>query len=130
MRCITRIACLTALTLIATAQTRPAAFEVVSIRPTPNSFKPPEMDPKVFLITASLTDAITYAYEIHHYQLSGGPVWMSKEYFDIQARSATSATKSEMRAMLQRLLVDHFKLKFHRQTKDTAIYALTVAKSG
>jgi uncharacterized protein (TIGR03435 family) len=40
------------------------------------------------------------------------------------------ATEDQVRLMLQSLLLDRFKMKFHRDTKDAQGYALSVAKGG
>src|SRR6185436_10125583 len=40
------------------------------------------------------------------------------------------ATENELRTMLQNLLIERFKLKIHRETRNLAGFVLTVAKDG
>jgi uncharacterized protein (TIGR03435 family) len=91
---------------------------------------PAAVDPQAFRITTPLAGAILWAYDIHNYQLSGGAQWIRRDYYRIEGRSQAPSTKKEMRAMLQNLLADRFKLKLHREAREMPIYALLVGKSG
>jgi uncharacterized protein (TIGR03435 family) len=59
---------------------------------------------------------------------------MSSERYTINAKAVVSGTQEErmkqMNLMMQSLLEDRFQLKFHRETKEMPIYALTIAKGG
>jgi uncharacterized protein (TIGR03435 family) len=70
-------------------------------------------------------------------QITGGPDWIKTEIFDIHAKASAAVlaawpkmSKEERnavdRSMLQNLLVDHFGLKFHRESRVDPIYALVV----
>lgn len=63
-----------------------------------------------------------------------GPDWaaMGTERFDVEAKAEdpTKATEAQLLQMLQSLLVERFKLKFHREDKDMQGFALVVAKNG
>lgn len=84
---------------------------------------------------------ITAAYGVENNQISGAPNWVDSERYDVEAKM-DSSTADELRKlneddrmaerqhMLQALLVDRFKLKVHRETKELATYALVVAKDG
>jgi uncharacterized protein (TIGR03435 family) len=50
--------------------------------------------------------------------------------FDVLAKGAQNATKAELFLMIQPLLVDRFKLKLHRETRELPYYELLVAKNG
>ena len=64
-------------------------------------------------------------------QVEGGPGWINDERYDIQAKSGNpNATRDEIRAMLQNLLADRFRLAFHKETRQMPIYTLRVEKSG
>jgi uncharacterized protein (TIGR03435 family) len=52
------------------------------------------------------------------------------EYFEIDARAGTTATIDEARAMLQSLLAERFRLRVHREPRETPVYVLTAAKGG
>ncbi|MBZ5575050.1 MAG: TIGR03435 family protein [Acidobacteriia bacterium] len=77
----------------------------------------------------TLKACIQWAYHVFEYQVSG-PDWIGSESYDIAAKAAGPAEEQELRVMLQALLADRFHLTFHRQTKDTRVYVLSVAKGG
>src|SRR5487761_973224 len=73
--------------------------------------------------------------------LSGGPAWLKRNRFDIQAKTPDGAPDytyfqflegqaPRLQLMLQALLADRFNLKVHREMKQTPVYALTIAKKG
>lgn len=64
--------------------------------------------------------------------ITNEPSWMKTELFNVDAVAASpqTTTRSELYAMLQRLLADRFKLQLHRDHKDVQGYALVVAKNG
>jgi uncharacterized protein (TIGR03435 family) len=72
---------------------------------------------------------LEHAYSVKRYQVIG-PDWIDTATFDIVARMPAGATEKQVPIMLQKLLVDRFHLKAHRQTKDLPVYLLTVAKGG
>jgi uncharacterized protein (TIGR03435 family) len=131
-------------------------FEVASIKPSPNTAQDrvaalqqrfttaarAAMDPN-----ASAADAHIYpggrwravrievrallliAFDLHEYQLEGGPSWVTTEYFDINASAGGDATAAEYRAMLRSLLVDRFALKTHTETRQVPVQVLTLART-
>ncbi len=116
------------------------AFEVASIKPseamTPQKMMAGKMNigmkvdgARVDIGYSGLTELITMAYRLKRHQLQG-PDWMSAQRFDIQAKLPAGATKDQVPEMLQALLVERFGLKFHRDTKEQAMYALVVGKGG
>ena len=71
--------------------------------------------------------------EVRDLRLDKGPDWIYAEEsrFAINAKADDSAPQEVMNGpMMQALLEDRFKLKIHRETRETQIYALTVAKGG
>ncbi len=119
-------------------------FEVASIKPNKagNNMIRIMFSPNGFEGTnATLQMLVKIAYGVDDNQISGGPNWLSTDHFDINAKmdSATAdalhkltedEAKLERQHMLQALLADRFKLAFHRETKELAMYALVVAKNG
>jgi Protein of unknown function (DUF3738) len=97
-----------------------SAFEVASIKPSANT------DPRALVQAVPgrlpmqgfpLRTLIVFAYEVGNYQVTGGPSWVGSDRYDIQAKSEGNATVRQMEGpMLQSLLVDRFKLSFHRET--------------
>jgi uncharacterized protein (TIGR03435 family) len=75
---------------------------------------------------------IAAAYSLNPQTISGGPGWMESDHFDITAVTPGEVrpTHEEQMAMLRSLLVERFKLTFHREQKVFSIYALEVAKGG
>jgi uncharacterized protein (TIGR03435 family) len=72
---------------------------------------------------------VHYAYTVKESQVSG-PDWLSAQRFDIVAKLPAGATREQIPAMMQALLADRFKMKLHRESKESSVYALVVAKGG
>jgi uncharacterized protein (TIGR03435 family) len=115
-----------------TQPTKPE-FEVASVRPTPPTQEHGltlglRVDAsQVRVIALPLRDIIATAYRVKSYQVSG-PDWMTTTQFDISAKMAPGAKIARVPEMLQSLLADRFGLQFHRDKKDTAVYAIIVGK--
>src|SRR5262249_36787369 len=72
---------------------------------------------------------IVLAYGIADYQVVGGPSWIGSDRYDIQAKAEGDATVQQMEGpMLEALLVERFKLAFHRETQQLSVYELTRAR--
>jgi len=80
----------------------------------------------------TLKALIALAYDMNPRTISGGPSWIDSQHFDIEAVTPgdVKPTRLEQMQMLRALVVERFGLKFHRQEKEFAIFALTVAKGG
>jgi len=79
---------------------------------------------------AKLTELVRGAYALEDYQVSGGPAWIDSARFDVEAKSTDNANRDRLLLMLRTSLAARFKLAVHRETRELAIYALVVAKSG
>ena len=77
----------------------------------------------------SLRSALQWAYRMKEYQVSG-PAWIGDERFDISAKAADAAGEDQLRAMLQNLLAERFKIALHHEKKILPFYALLVTKNG
>ncbi len=116
------------------------SFEVASIKKSlpaaigegqpPTGFQIPRGSGRLNTMRTTLRMLITFAYNVKDYQLSGGPGWANSETYDITARAAENSTTDQLRAMLQTLLRERFKLVLRQGTKDASIYELVVAKGG
>jgi uncharacterized protein (TIGR03435 family) len=80
---------------------------------------------------------IAYAYDIEPTNVLGGPDWIRgnldpSQTFQIEAvaQDPSTTTTQQLKQMLQTMLADRFKLKFHRKTQESAGYALVLAKNG
>jgi len=83
---------------------------------------------------ARLSHLIGIAYGVSMQALDTAEDWIQRGdlRFDVQAKAENpaSATRQQLLAMLQNLLVERFQLKFHYVTKEEPGFALVVAKNG
>lgn len=76
---------------------------------------------------------LAMAYNVKDFEISGGPTWLDSERYDINAKAEErfgSLDPEKARPMVQALLADRFKVKFHRESKELPVYVLVVAKNG
>jgi uncharacterized protein (TIGR03435 family) len=109
-------------------------FEVASIKPNKST------DLRIMVRAAPggrfiatnipLQFLIEDAYHIKDFQLSGAPPWLKSEHYDIDAKAEGNPAYDAMLPMVRTLLEDRLQLKFHRDSKEMPIYALTIAKTG
>jgi uncharacterized protein (TIGR03435 family) len=111
------------------------AFAVASIHPSASEVKfehdgNTETTPgTVRMQDVSVETCIKWAYGVQYSQISG-PAWIDSDKFDITAKADDPATEDQMKLMMQALLTDRFKLRFHRESKELKAFVLTVAKGG
>jgi uncharacterized protein (TIGR03435 family) len=80
---------------------------------------------------AALRQLVGLAYGIQRVRVEGGPDWMDSDRYEILGKAASpDAGDDRIRAMLQKLLADRFKLVVHRGTKELTTYTLTLGKKG
>jgi uncharacterized protein (TIGR03435 family) len=121
-----------------TPATAPALlkFEVASLKPSQpdptgrGGIRPAPGGQRYVATNAPLRLFITVAYGVKGDQIAGGPDWMDTARFDMNGLAARQSNIDELHLMLQDLLAERFKLRFHRETKQLPIYALTVDKDG
>jgi len=70
---------------------------------------------------------IRNAFGLHPFQIVDAPGWFTSERFDINAKADGNIAPEQLRRMLQTLLVERFKLTFHREMRDMPIYSLVRA---
>ncbi|HEY4085760.1 MAG TPA: TIGR03435 family protein [Bryobacteraceae bacterium] len=81
-------------------------------------------------ITGNLQTFIKYAYSIDDVQISGGPPWLDRDFYEINGKAARQITVEERKQMLQSLLSDRFQLAVHRETRELPLYSMVLAKGG
>jgi uncharacterized protein (TIGR03435 family) len=111
------------------------SFEVCTIKPSK-----PETQGRGFrmngrnfsTINTSLADLMTFAYGVQKKQILGVPEWAESEKYDLGGKPDGDGMPSDrqLKGMMQKLLADRFKLKFHHDKKELSVYALTVSKTG
>jgi len=77
----------------------------------------------------SLKALIAYGYKVRTYQVSG-PDWMTTDRFDIVAKLPDGASRDDVPAMMQALLIERLKLAAHLETKEHPVLGLMAAKGG
>ena len=121
-----------------------AAFEAATVKPSPPGTTRAaggigsRISPggRFFANNNSLKDLIETAYELKGFQVIGGPKWMDPDMmtttdrYIVEATAGKAATRSEVQQLLQTLLAERFKLKFHWESREFQIYELVAGKSG
>ncbi len=75
--------------------------------------------------------APTISLRQHDAPIAGNPPWIQSERFTIDAKAGGPASREMMLGpMLQAVLEDRFQLKIHRETREVAVYAITIAPGG
>jgi uncharacterized protein (TIGR03435 family) len=110
------------------------AFEVASVKPNASGPTSPMRGgvvpgERVTIVNEPLRTIIQMAYGVNLPQIIGAPSWIANEHFDITAKAETLSSANQLRAMLQTLLADRFKLRTHVEMRDTPVYALVIARS-
>jgi uncharacterized protein (TIGR03435 family) len=67
------------------------------------------------------------AYNLKGYQVSGGPVWLTSDTFNVDAKTAEPHNRAEIMQMLQSLLAGRFQMKVRMEERDGKIFYLTAA---
>jgi len=73
---------------------------------------------------------ISLMYKVPMRQITGGPDWLTSDFYDVEAKADGSYNIDELHVMYQNLLADRFNLKFHKESKEGNVFALTVDKIG
>jgi uncharacterized protein (TIGR03435 family) len=111
------------------------AFEVVSIKRSP-PYEPGmpagmRADPThIIAQQIPIRTLILGAYNVELWQIVGAPDWTRDEGYDVSVTIPVGTTKATEELMMQRLLAERCKLVVHRETKDSPVYELVVAKGG
>jgi uncharacterized protein (TIGR03435 family) len=119
-----------------TPRAAPQSFEVASIKvnQTGGEARRAGSSPGgVFTATnVTLKLLISRAFGVPESQIERGPGWMETERYDVAAKAATplEMSREELRPCLQALLAERFRLKYHRETKQGAVFSLSLAKRG
>jgi uncharacterized protein (TIGR03435 family) len=120
----------------AAVNNRPS-FEVASIKRTPEVTGPGAdfsamPGGRFHARNNEVANLIGNAYgRVPHYLIANGPEWVTSDRYDLEAKAADpAATEPQLMLMLQTLLEDRFKLRWHRETREGPVYVLSVARGG
>ena len=114
------------------AQTAGTSFEVASVKVNSSGqavmrLTAPPGTGRFEATNVSARLLILNAYGLRDFQLAGAPSWTESERFDVAGRTAASATRDEISAMVRTLLAERFRLRSHRETREMPVYALVSA---
>lgn len=117
-------------------QGSPAAaqtFEVASVKPTADDtswYYRLNAGGRTVLQGFRLRDLILLAWQTENFRVIGTSGWMDSERFNIEAIGDPKASLDETRVMIRTLLADRFRLRWHREMRETPVFALIPAKKG
>ena len=119
-------------------------FEVATIKPSNFSHPGPmgvyaKADGVVYGGFTTVRMLMMVAYDVHPFQITGGPRWIDSDRFDFVAKgtpapdgtstvSTYSTLTSQQKLMLQKLLADRFELKVHHEQRPGQIFVLKKRK--
>jgi uncharacterized protein (TIGR03435 family) len=130
---------LTSLTVLtscaAFSQPAVARFEVASVKRAEGGAGPGDIprnmatSPGNFSMrNVPLRFCLEWAYDLKDFEIAG-PEWIkADERYDIFAKASGPATDDQMKPMLQTLLLERFRMKVHRETRQMEAYALVPGK--
>jgi uncharacterized protein (TIGR03435 family) len=118
----------------AAAQT-PRAFDVISIKPDRDGRGLDAGTQPGGRYTARNVSAqflMMQAFGVKAYQILDAPKWLSDEHYDIAAKldNPNQLSQEQLDPLLQSMLVDRFKLKFHTEQREFPAYSLVLGKGG
>ena len=116
-------------------------YEVATIKPDKSDIAPAALaaDNEIDLRNIPLGILLGIAFGISNDRITGGPEWLNDRY-DVSAKMDPDVAdalkkmnpidrRTARQHMLQTLLIDRFKIVFHRDTKELPVF-LVVAKGG
>jgi uncharacterized protein (TIGR03435 family) len=124
---------LTVFTCAASAQT--LRFDVASVKKLDTSGPPGDIprnaDPapgRFLMRNVPMRMLLEWAYDLKDYEITG-PEWIKiDERYEVIGKAAGPAPESQVRQMLQTLLLERFQMKVHRETKELPVYVLSPGK--
>jgi len=83
----------------------------------------------------TLRQLVRTAYQVQEYRILGGPEWVEKERYDIEAKAAAEDVRPQpdrgvpsRLSMVRTLLAERFKLRLHQERRDMPVYALRLSR--
>jgi uncharacterized protein (TIGR03435 family) len=114
------------------AQSQEPAFEVASIkRNVAGEFPvgPEAREGGSFVATnVNLVRLVRFVYDLPEYRVVGGPDWVRRDRFNIEARAGRGATADEIKRMVLAMMKDRFQLVIRQEQRQLPIYTLLVAR--
>ena len=108
-------------------------FDAASVRPSPSLQAGGTMrimpDGGIQVQGLPVRHLITIAFGLQPYQLVNAPEWSREARYDVQAKPARPATRTQTMAMLQALVIERFGLMFHRERRQLDGFRLVRANN-
>ena len=84
------------------------------------------------MVNRTVRTMLLSAYGLHKSQIVGGPGWIEQDRWDVQGVPDVPGHPNQKQAQIltRKLLEERFGLKVHKETKEMAVYAISVAKGG
>jgi bla regulator protein BlaR1 len=119
-----------------TPASRVESFEVASVKlnhsTSPERFGGFEPGGRFRVVNVPLRQIIAWAYgeqfPVVDEQILGGPSWLDRDRFDINARADGDPSREQMQAMLRALLATRFMLVSREETRELPIYRLLASR--
>ncbi len=108
------------------------AFEVASIKPARPGARGYSIRPfpgRLKAENGTLKLLRADAYHVYDFQISG-PKWIALNRYDLEAKSSGDVppSKTQLRAMLQKLLAERFGVRVRRESKEMRVYVLQLGR--
>jgi uncharacterized protein (TIGR03435 family) len=122
------------LTVAAAVPAAPQApsFETVSVKVNRSGFPGGLMDFRAggqFSATnETLLQLVRAAYDVTVNRITGGPDWLGRERFDVEARAGAGVPIEQSRLMLRAMLADRFKLRARIDTREMPTFTLVLSR--
>jgi uncharacterized protein (TIGR03435 family) len=81
-------------------------------------------------VNQTLRFILVAAYDLPDFRIVGGPDWIDKDRFDIQARATSPVSRRDAMPLLRALLEERFGVKAHTERREHPVYALIVNRAG
>jgi uncharacterized protein (TIGR03435 family) len=119
-----------------------AVFDVASVKPSQLDSHSSHMHGAAdsFTASASVFRIVEYAYDLHDFQVIGGPDWIRTTAWDVVAKVdqppanydslSNDARGATQQQRAQAVLAQRFNLKCHFETRQLPVYNLVLAKGG
>jgi uncharacterized protein (TIGR03435 family) len=110
-------------------------IEVATIKPSDPNSQGKGVHPNgrhLVIQNYTLNDLISFAYSVQARQVVGAQDWFGSDRYDIDILPDIPGSPSlnQAKELVQKLLTDRFKIVFHHEKKEMAVYAITIAKGG
>ena len=110
-------------------------FEVVSLKPNKSGAPASETDTtpgRLSLINVTPLSLLLRAFGVSAFQIVEAPDWTRTERYDVVATVAGGRVLDDQarQTFVEKMLIDRWQLRFHRETRNLRIYSLVASNEG